>query len=69
MQIRKIAWCSVIGGSAVGGLYAGEFGDGSPVRNIAAIQETDDAAGPGARDGREQKQGQDIFRCSTGRTW
>lgn len=53
----------------VGGLYAGEFGDGSPVRNTAAIQETDDAAGTNARDGREQKQGQDIFRCSTGRTW
>ena len=33
-------WCSV-----VDGLYAGEFGDGSPVRNIAAIQETDDEAG------------------------
>lgn len=69
MQFRKIAWCLVIGGSVVGGLYAGEFGDGSPVRNTAAIRETDDAAGTNARDGREQKQGQDIFRCSTGRTW
>lgn len=33
----------------VGGLYAGEFGDGSPVRNTAAIRETDDAAGTNAR--------------------
>ena len=46
-----------------------EFGDVSTVRNIASIQETDDAAGPDARDGREQKQGQDKFRCSTGRMW
>lgn len=32
-----------------------EFGDVSPLRNTAAIQETDDAAGPDARDGRGQK--------------